>query len=178
MRLQLRHRLDGRAKALELEVREVHVQVRGGEVAHQPDGLPRRLREPCPAEATHARVELQVQRNALRKRRLGHGELESRVTRPPDVVLAGRAHDEDARVREGGAERDTLADRRDAEGASALRERDAGHLDRAVAVRVGLDDGPELRAFQQLEQTPHVVPHGGEVDRDLRSQHRARRAAR
>ena len=91
------------AKALELDLGEGRIHVGGREMAHQPDGVGGGSEQLPGAEAPHARVELQVEGNALRKRRLGDGELESCVTRDPNVSVARRAHDENARV--GNAER-------------------------------------------------------------------------
>ena len=125
----------------------------------EPDRVGRRLGQPPGAEAAHARVELQVQRDALRKRRLRDGKLEMRVARFADLGVTRGPHDDDARIGERGPEPDAFADRGDAERTGAFLERDSGHLDGAVAVCVGLHDRPQLRPGQRIEQTAHVVPH-------------------
>ena len=64
-----------------------------------------------------------------------------------------------------------LGNRRDAERAGALVDERAGDVDRAVAVGVGLDDRPELRALEHAQQRPRVPPDRAEVDGDLRPVH-------
>ena len=85
--------------------------------------------------------------------------------------LVGRPHDEDPRLGQRAPQLEPLVDRGDAEHGRAGLERRAPDIDRAVPVAVRLDDGPELRAVERLEQPASVVPDRAEVDRDLAAMH-------
>ena len=120
------------------------IGVRGGEMRHQSDDVPcrlRQLREPPPP---HSRVELEVDADTFRHRRLPGRELEVGLPRKRDLPADRRSHDEDADARKLGAKLQPLRHRRDAEHARALVDHCSGD-DRPVAVAVRLHDRPERR---------------------------------
>ena len=132
------------------------------------------------ADAVHARIDRQMVRRAHAERvgRLGVGDRElGRVDGRRDLVREqkrrrrhGRlGEDEDRGVEHRLAQLDGLVDRGDAQPFGAGVERGARHLDRAVAVRVGLDDGHQTRARAETAAVlAHVVADGGQVDLDPR----------
>ena len=70
----------------------------------------------------------------------------SRIAR--DVLPGMGAEDEDPRLRERRTQREPLAGSRYAERLSPFVERDPPDVSRAVPVRVGLHDRPELRSAE------------------------------
>ena len=102
--------------------------------------------------------------DALGERAVGDRQLEPGLAREADVVR--RAQDEDARFGERRPQLPPLGDGRRAERRGAGLERGAPALDGAVAVPVGLDDGPELGSRERVEEPPRVPAERAEVDRD------------
>ena len=169
--LEMRIRSGLGAEALDLPLRVGRIGVRRGEVAHEADHLERRREKLGDAPATHSRVELHVDAHARRDVVGRDDELEMRVARLPHLAVQRRPHDDDARRGELAPQRKRFGDGGDAERRGARAERRARDVGRAVCVRVRLDDGPELRALQRVEQPAHVVPDGSQVDRDLGAMH-------
>ena len=98
-------------------------------------------------------------------------QLERPRARMRDVPVRGRAEDEDPRVGESGAEREALAHRGDAQRDRAARQRRPPGVGGAVAVPVGLDDGPQLGRRDAVGEHAGVVADRAEVDRDERAGH-------
>src|SRR5581483_11609246 len=98
-------------------------------------------------------------------------ELEPRLARLGSLLR--RPHDEYPRLGQHTADLEPLVDSRDAEGGRARLERGAPDVDGAVPVAVRLDDRPELRAVERVEEAPDVVANRAEVDRDLAPVHSA-----
>jgi hypothetical protein len=94
-------------------------------------------------------------------------QLESGVARLPDLLLRRWAEDEDPRLRQLGAQRESLGNRCDAQRRGPRTERSAGTVDGAVPVSVRLDDGPQLGAVERAEQGLGVAAQRAQVDRDL-----------
>ena len=150
--------------------RERRVAVGGREVRHQPDDVRGRLRQLGEPPASHPGVELEMDGDVRRDLAVaGDGQLEPRLARRGDLV--GRPHDEDPRLGQRAPQLEPLVDRGDTEHGRAGLERRAPDVDRAVPVAVRLDDGPELRTVERLEQPASVVPDRAEVDRDLAAVH-------
>ena len=103
MRLELWQ--DGRrgVEPLQLELRELGIDVRRREGTHEPDGIGRGIGQLEQAVAPHPGVDLQVQRHVRGEGRLGDGQLEIGRADSVEVVAEARAHDEDASVRDDGA---------------------------------------------------------------------------
>ena len=111
--------------------------------------------------------------HALRDLVARDDELEPRLARLGDrAALQCRAQDENPCGRELGPKLEPFLERRDAERARTAADSGGRDVDRAVAVAVRLDDGPERRAVERAQQRPRVPPHGAEVDGDLRAVHR------
>ena len=64
-----------------------------------------------------------------------------------------------------------FGDRRDAERGGARAECCARDVDRAVAVGIRLDDGPQAGSVERTQQRSHIAPQRAEVDRDLGAVH-------
>jgi hypothetical protein len=84
------------------------------------------------------------------------------------LVLEGGAEHDDPCFGERRPQVDALADRGDTQCRRAGLERRRGDGLRAVAVAVGLDDGPELGPREGLAQSGEVRPQRCPVDGDLR----------
>ncbi len=167
------------AEARDLLLGERRVGVGGREVRHQPDHLEGRRRELGEPVAAHARVELQVERNAVRQRSVvGDDELEPRLPRLGDLAVRRRAEHDDAGLRELGTQHERLGDGGGAQARRPSAERTVGDVDRTVAVAVRLDDGPQLGTGEGREQHLRVATDCAEVDRELRSRHRHTTPAR
>ena len=138
----------------------------GGELVRDRDGVRRRQSPPA-----HAGVELDVHG----ERRGGAGAQPvvrlARRDRDLDVMhlrlLAGnqRPHHQHRDVRQPLAQGDGLLMGRDAQPGGSRRERRGAHVCSAVAVAVGLDDGPQLGRRRGVRQEAAVVGHRAEVDR-------------
>ena len=123
----------------------------------------RRRREPGRGElreppAPHARVELEVDRDALgdvgRPRRTARAA--PRAPRRPPPAPSGRGR-RSARAGSARAQLERLAERRDAERRRAGLERRPPDVDRAVPVAVGLDDRPQLGAVEQRRSSARTL---------------------
>src|SRR5205085_1085186 len=148
-----------RFEAPELLARELLVGVRGREMRHEADDVLAQLRQPRRAVATHARVELRVHAYSVGDLLVRDRELELGVARLRDLAARRRrAHHEDADARVFAPQRQSLAHGRDAERARTGSERGTSDVDRAVPVRVRLDDSPELRALEDAHERAHVAP--------------------
>ncbi len=90
------------------------------------------------APPAHPRVELEVERNALWEPLVGNGQLEPCLSRLGDLVGWRRAEHEEPRIWERRAEKQRLADGRDAERRGAALERSAGRVGGSVTVAVRL----------------------------------------
>src|SRR3989304_9075174 len=103
-------------------------------------------------------------------RELGARPADLELRGPREPVLAGRerAEDRDPRLRLEPAELRSLLHRGDADGGGPGLERGAGAVGGTVAVRVGLDDGPELGGPGRLAHASAVPGERAESDRDLR----------
>ena len=109
--------------------------------------------------------------HALRHALVRDGQLEPRLAGRHDLLRAARPEHDDARVGKLSAEPKRLADRRHAQCRRAALERCTAGAYGAVAVAVGLDDGPQLRAFEDAREHPCVVAEGADVDGDERAGH-------
>ena len=98
-------------------------------------------------------------------------ELEAGVARLGDLAARGRPHDEDPHRPERLAQRERLRHGCHAERRRARPERGGADVGRAVAVAVGLDDGPQLRPVEGAEEPARVAADRAEVDRDVGSAH-------
>ena len=146
-------------------------------MAHEPDhpiaGSAERLLGRH-AEPAHAGLDLQVHGKPGNGARLVHGHFEPSLTRALTVSVAERAHSEDARpAGNEWPERHSLPDGRHAETCGAGFDRDRRDVRRAVAVRVRLDDSPELGGRDGLAESLDVARERAEIDGDLGSAHRA-----
>ncbi len=162
----------GREEALQLQLGELCVGVGRREVAHEPDDARARRGELGEAPAPHPRVELEMHRDVGRPRARREAQLEPGLAGGREIVRAGRAEQDDPRRGQGASQLEGLPERRDAERGRAGRERRPPHIDRTMAVAVGLDHGPELGALEPVAQHADVVADGAEVDRDQRAGHR------
>src|SRR5438034_660289 len=156
---------------LDLPPREARIRVGRRQVAHQPDDVDRRPGKLGQPPTAHARVELEVNANALGDRHVEDGEVEVGVPRLRHIALGARPEDEDPHARELAPQRERLGHRCDAERERTLAEHRARDVDRAVAVAVRLDHGPELRPTEDAPQPTSVASKRPEVDRDLGAVH-------
>ena len=155
----------------ELLVCERGVAVRRREVGHQPDDRRARRGQLAQPPTAHARVELEVEGHALRQALVCDGQLEPRLAGRRDIRRSRRPEHDDARVGKLRAEHEGLADRRHAERRRAAFERCTAGVRGAVAVPVGLDDRPQLRASEDARERPRVVADRADVDGDERAGH-------
>ena len=75
-------------EALDLRARELLVRIRRRQMAHQPDDLDRRRGKLGQPPAAHARVELEMDANALRDRLVPDGQVEIRLAGLRDLAAA------------------------------------------------------------------------------------------
>ncbi len=162
-------------EALDLLPREARVGlVRSGEMAHQADhavgGHPLELLGRH-APAAHACVDLEVERKPFRE--LGADTVTSRRASRARRSSPGASGPMTTMRALGCARAELLAllHGRHAERGGAGLERRPGAIEGSVAVRVGLDDGPELRGGRRLGQADDVPAQRAEIDRDLGSPH-------
>ena len=156
---------------LHLLLRVGGVAVGGGEVAHHPDDLPGRRGELGKTPPPHARVELEVDADALGNLTVDDHELEAGVACLGDLATRSRAHDEDAHGAERPPQHEPLRHGRDAERRRAAPERGGTDVGGAVAVAVGLDHRPQLRPVERAEEPPRIAADRTEIDRQLRAGH-------
>ena len=95
VRLETGVRRDHLAKARDLHPRESRILRRGRQMAHQPDGARGKLGTFPKAVAAHTGVELDVERDPVRERRLRDRELEPGVADRSHLLLGVGAEDED-----------------------------------------------------------------------------------
>ena len=168
-----------RAEALELLPRELGIAVRRGEMGHQAHylgGRRRQLRQPV---AAHARVELQVDADPLRNLLVGDCQLQAGLPRLSHFsIRAGRAHDQDAFRSILAPKRQSLGNRRHAQGRRPGAERSTCDVDCSVSIAVRLHHCPKPRSVEGAKQCAHIAPESAEIDRDLRTVHQASASGR
>ena len=162
------------AEALDLLPREVGIGLGRGEMAHHPDDVARQRGELGEPPAAHARVELEVDRNAFGHAAVRGDELEPGSARLPPLRFVRRAHHDDARVGEGGAKRERLRRRRHRERRRASPQRRPRDVHRAVPVAVRLDDGPQLRRPGRAPERLRVPADRSQVEGEERALHLVR----
>ena len=164
-------RLGRRAKALDLEPREVRIALGRREVAHQPDDVASRRRQLREAPAPHSRIQLEMNRHSLGDAAVGRHELEPRRDRLGHLAVGRRAEDDDPRLGQCSPDLERLAHVRDAQRGRASVERRTRDVHRPVPVAVGLDDGPQLGTLERAQQCPGVRAHRRGIQRKPRAVH-------
>ncbi len=169
-RAELRRRL---AEALDLELCEGGIRLGGREVAHDADDLTRRCGDLGESPAAHPGIDLEMDLHPLRDPAVRRDELEPRDASFADFALGDGPHDDDAGVAKRRAQVEGLGQRRDAERGRTGVERRLRDVDRAVAVALGLDDGPQLGSPRRAEQRLGVPPDRAEIEGEAGPLHAA-----